>query len=196
VRGRAWLPLVLLATLLFPACRSESPDARAGEAAGEPPAGEAAPEPSPDDALTRLRVVLYYPSASGEGLVAETHEIFKTAAPGDLGKQIVSDLISGPLGPQALPALPTGTELRQLYIDDEVAYVDFSPELKTGIGGGSLEERLAVYAIVNSIALNLPGIRRVGILVEGRPVDTLNGHLDLTRPLRPDRKLIVGGDVV
>ena len=53
-----------------------------------------------------------------------------------------------------------------------------------------MEEILAVYSIVNSIVVNIPGVRRVGILVNGRPLATLNGHLDLRRPLPADFSLI------
>jgi hypothetical protein len=47
-----------------------------------------------------------------------------------------------------------------------------------------------VYSIVNSIALNVPEIQRVGILIDGAAVATLNGHLDTRRPFVPDRSLI------
>jgi hypothetical protein len=56
--------------------------------------------------------------------------------------------------------------------------------------GGSAEEIYTVYAIVNSVALNIPEIRRVGILVEGQPVETLNGHLDLRHPLPPNLSIV------
>jgi hypothetical protein len=83
-------------------------------------------------------------------------------------------------------------------LEDGVAWVDLTEELERGMRGGSAEEILAVYAIVDSIALNVPEIRRVGILVGGRPVETLSGHLDLRRPLPPDRSFIAreAGDVV
>ena len=63
-----------------------------------------------------------------------------------------------------------------------------------GHTGGSAKEMFAVYSIVNSLALNIPEIRRVGILIEGEAVDTLNGHMDLRRPLRPDSSMIVGSN--
>ena len=38
--------------------------------------------------------------------------------------------------------------------------------------------------------------RKVGILVNGRVLATLNGHLDLRRPLPPDYSLILGSIIV
>ena len=94
-------------------------------------------------------------------------------------------------------ALPAGTRLRQVFVlDNGVAYLDFSADLREGMGGGSMEELLTVYAIVDSVVLNIAEIDRVGILVNGRPVATLNGHLDLRRPLPPDYSLILGSIIV
>ena len=81
--------------------------------------------------------------------------------------------------------------MRQVYLYRGVAWVNFSREFLNGVGGGSAAELSAIYAVVNSIALNLEGIERVGILIDGQPVQTLNGHLDLSRPLVPDLRLVL-----
>jgi spore germination protein GerM len=196
-----WMCLLVLAGALVIAssCSSPQPDAE-GPA---PPATEELDttdgEPTTgadivDAPVRRLNVLIYYPAARRDGLVGEPREIFMTAAPGDRAKQILADLISGPATDEGARALPPGTRLRQVFVlEDGTAYIDFSSDLKQGISGGSAEELLAVYSIVNSVALNIPEIRRVGILINGKAVDTLNGHLDLRRPLPPDSSLIVGG---
>jgi hypothetical protein len=43
---------------------------------------------------------------------------------------------------------------------------------------------------VNAVTANLPAIQRVQILIEGREVDTLAGHVDLRRPLERDASLV------
>jgi len=48
-----------------------------------------------------------------------------------------------------------------------------------------------VYAVVNSVAGNFPAVRRVQILLDGLPADTLAGHIDLSRPLTPDLTLLI-----
>ena len=184
--------------MIVPSCSSPQPDAE--EPA--PPATEeldtADAEPTTDaevadEPVRRLNVLIYYPAAGRDGLVGESREIFMTAAPGDRAKQILADLISGPATDKGSRALPPGTRLRQVFVlDNGTAYIDFSSDLKQGISGGSAEELLAVYSIVNSVTLNIPEIRRVGILINGKSVDTLNGHLDLRRPLPPDSSIIVG----
>ena len=163
-----------------PAAAAPPQDAAAGAA------GEAAP-------LGRSTVTLYFPSATGNGLATETREIVDTARPADRGTQIVAALLDGPKSDGLLPAVPSGTTLRQLWVrEDGNAYVDFSEELAQGTSGGSADEILTVYAIVDSLTANVPAIRRVGILVAGREHDTF-GHLDLRRPLSADLTLATKG---
>lgn len=74
--------------------------------------------------------------------------------------------------------------LRALYLDDTgTAYIDLSPvapalkELKAPVEG----ELLAVYALVNSLTLSMSEVRQVRFLMDGREVQTLAGHIDLSR---------------
>ncbi|MEW6400002.1 MAG: GerMN domain-containing protein [Bacillota bacterium] len=50
-------------------------------------------------------------------------------------------------------------------------------------------EALAVAAIVNTLT-EFPDIRQVQILVEGRKVESLAGHADVSRPLTRNERLI------
>jgi len=166
---------------------SQTPAPAEGESDGE----------APGQPLRHLTVEVYFPAAGGNGLIGEYNEIFETVTPGDRVKQIVAELISGPSNPDSLPAVPQGTRLRQAYVlDDGTAFLDFSSDLVEGMGGGSMEELLTVYSIIDSVVLNVSEIRRVGILIEGEIIETLNGHMDLRRPLKPDSKLILGPTVV
>jgi spore germination protein GerM len=134
---------------------------------------------------------LYFPSGETGLLAPESREILATPAAGDRARQILSDLLSGPTQSGYLAAAPPGTRLLQVYVLlDGTAYADFSAELRSGIDAGSEPEILTVYSIVNSLAFNIPEIDRVGILVQGRACDSLNGHLDLRRPLRPNWRII------
>lgn len=156
-------------------------------------ADEAAEAPAP---LREVNVELYFPAANASGLVGEYHEIFDTITPADRVKQIVADLIEGPRTDRALRSLPSQTLLRQAFVlEDGTCWLDFSSDLGATLGGGSHRELLAVYSIVDSIALNVREVRRVGILVNGQPIETLNGHVDLRRPLPPDNAWILGSVV-
>ena len=81
-------------------------------------------------------------------------------------------------------AVPAGTTLRALYLTaNGAAYVDFSRDIMTAHPGGSLDELLTIYSIVNALTMNLPAVTSVQVLVDGKEADTLAGHVDLRRPL-------------
>ena len=80
--------------------------------------------------------------------------------------------------------IPKGTRLLGLKIEGDLATVNLSREFKTRFAGGSEEEALAIGVIVRT-AGQFPEIRRVRLLVEGKPIDSL-GHFDLSEPLDVD----------
>jgi spore germination protein GerM len=177
----------------------ETTDGAAAEVAEDDTASgsETETEEQADEPLRTATVEIYFPSALSDGLVGEFRQIFDTVTPGDRAKQIVADLISGPTSDDCLRAVSPSTRLRQAYVlTDGTAYLDFSSELTEGLGGGSMKELLTVYAIVDSVAFGVREIRRVAILVNGRPLETMNGHLDLRRPLKPNSQWILGSIVV
>jgi hypothetical protein len=49
---------------------------------------------------------------------------------------------------------------------------------------------MTVYAIVNSILLNFDEVNKVRLLIEGKSVDTLAGHIDCSEPFVADRSFI------
>jgi spore germination protein GerM len=82
--------------------------------------------------------------------------------------------------------IPSGTTLKGLYLSPEgVAFVDLSAEAGRA-HVGALDEIFIVYSIVDTLTDNLPAITAVQLLVEGRQVDTLAGHVDVRRPVIKD----------
>jgi hypothetical protein len=77
--------------------------------------------------------------------------------------------------------LPAEATLLGFYIlPDGTAVADFSETLSTGTPSGILSEQLAVDSITRTLESNVPGLRRLKILIHGQEVDTLAGHVDLT----------------
>ncbi len=85
--------------------------------------------------------------------------------------------------------LPPGTRLLSVKLKGDILYADFSRELIERHGGGSSGELITVYSIVNTVTLNFPQIKKVQILVEGQKKDTIAGHIDISEPLGPLRKV-------
>lgn len=163
----------------------------AGDASGEaPPAGEATEDTG--QAQRSINVRLFFNSPDEPGLVMEEREV---AFSSDLSVQlrtVVAELVKGPKAGSTLAAtLPPQTQVLDVFVTARgVAYVDLSSEATKGHWGGVSEELRSVYSVVNSLTVNFPAIRRVQILVDDRPAQTLAGHVDLSRPLMPDLTLL------
>jgi spore germination protein GerM len=182
---------LLAAAILLAGCGRTPQQGRQQQDDQQQPATEqTATTSTTDTSLPKTTITLYFPSATDDRLVAETREIVDTARPTDRGTQVLVELLAGPKSKDALPAVPEGTTLRQLWIAKSgIAWADFSDDLETGLEGGSSDELLAVYSIVDSLTANVPQIKRVGVLVGGKERETLAGHVDIRRPLPAESKL-------
>jgi len=134
----------------------------------------------------RLREVrLYFGSADGEYLGSETREIEDCPEETDCIRSMVQALVNGPVS-DLIPVLPLHTIVRSVTVDGGTAVIDFSRDLISAYPGGSSSELLTVYSLANSLAENFPHIRQVQIIVEGEPIESLNGHVDLRDPVQAD----------
>lgn len=157
-----------------------------------PPASQPAAPAAPEEAR-KIHATLFYVSDDGGGLVSLSREVPYGATPAEQARQILDAQIHPPPSGY-VSAIPKGTTLRTLYITSNgEAYADFSKEIVTGHTGGSLDEALTVYTIVDALTVNLPSITTVQILVDGKGVDTLVGHLDLRHPLARSLKWVKKG---
>lgn len=153
------------------------------------PASSEAAQPAPAD-VRRIRASLFFVSEDGMRLVAVDREVPYGENTTEQARAILTELL-GPAPAPLAPALPGGTTLRGVYITDRgEAYVDLSGTATSAHRGGSLDELFSVYAVVNTLTTNLPAIAAVQILVEGREVDSLAGHIDLRHPLQKNLKWV------
>ena len=159
------------------------------EPAAAPPKRAPAAAAPAADAGKRISVKLYFAKEDVPSLAPEEREV---AYASDLSEQIrtvVEELVKGSKEGR-LPALPPETKVHGVFVSARgTAYVDLSKEAAAS-GAGSLAERLSVYAVVDSIVANFPAIRRVQILVDDKPAETLLGHVDLSHPLPADMTLV------
>lgn len=87
-----------------------------------------------------------------------------------------------PAGSGLLRAVPEGTRLLGLAQEGDLVTAKFSREIMSNFNGGARLEELLVYAIVNTLT-QFPKIKRVQILVDGRRVESLGGHVGVAEPL-------------
>jgi hypothetical protein len=143
---------------------------------------------APAAAQPKIKATLFYISEDGLSLPGVQRDVPFGDPVVEQAKRIVEAELAPAPAPYVSP-IPAGTTLRALYIGDRGdAFVDLSNDVRTGHSGGSLDELFTTYAIVNALTVNLPAVTRVQILVDGKEVDTLAGHVDLRRPLQKNLK--------
>lgn len=102
--------------------------------------------------------------------------------------QLALDLLIRVRDAGMLPPLPRETVIREVWVSPAgIAYVDFAESFPDLLDGGSMSEIHAVYGVVATLTSSFPNIRAVQFLINGEDVDTLNGHIDLSRPIEPLR---------
>jgi spore germination protein GerM len=154
------------------------------DAAPAPAAAATAPAETPHIAAT-----LFYATPEGDALAPIRREVPLAEGLVAQGRQLLIAQFAPPPSPY-ISAIPAGTTLRAFYVTDKGdAFVDLSG-ITAAHPGGSLTELLTVYAIVNAVTANLPAVKRVQILVDGKEVDTIAGHVDVRRPLARDTSLV------
>jgi germination protein M len=129
-------------------------------------------------------VKLYFSDPQAEHLMLEERKVIALPYIGQEAKEILKELIKGPLDSSLKPTIPLQTEVEDVYLKDDCFYVNFSLALKEKHPGGSSGELLTIYSIVNTLLINFPSQSRVQILIQDKPAETLAGHIDIRNPLR------------
>lgn len=137
-------------------------------------------------AAATMSVTVYYATKDAMYLVPETRTVPKSDHP---AQTAVEQLLSEPKNAALVRTLPEGTKVKGITVKDHIAYVDFDGTLLKKGHGGSAGEILAVGSIVNTLT-EFPEIYKVQIMVEGKKVETLYGHLDTSEPLSRSEEII------
>jgi spore germination protein GerM len=138
----------------------------------------------------KITATLYFVSEDGLALDGVQREVPFGETVLDQAKLIVTAQLAAAVDP-LVSAIPPGTTLRALYLTERGdAFVDLSADARIRHTGGALDELFTVYTIVNVLTANLPAVTRVQILIEGKEVDTLAGHVDLRHPLQKNLKWV------
>jgi len=100
---------------------------------------------------------------------------------------VVRELVKGSANSAVPRLLPADTIVRGAYLlPDGTAFVDLGgPTLTQGWATGSHQELMAVYSVVETVTVNFPEVKRVRMLVNGEPAETLGGHVSLSRAFSP-----------
>jgi len=131
----------------------------------------------------KIKARLFYVADDGVHLVRQERDVPYGEGTLEQAREIIAAQVA-PAGEPLVSAIPAGTTVRALFLTERgEAYVDVSREILSGHSGGTIAELLTVYTIVDALTDNLPGVTAVQLLVDGKQLDTLAGHVDLRAPL-------------
>lgn len=165
-----------------------SPPAQTGESAagstdreklaGAP--GQAPPPIGPTPKDRTARVFLYFGDSQAQHVIPEEREV--VLGEGSVEEAVVRELLKGPEDPNLYGILPRGTRVLSVKNVAGTVFVNFSRELQTNHPGGSAGEMMTMLSLVYSLT-DLPQVKQVQILVEGKKEEVLSAHLTIINPL-------------
>jgi len=134
-----------------------------------------------------VRTVRLFYESPDMMLVPETRNVALPENPAGALSVVARELLKGSANASVPRLFPADTVVRAAYLlPDGTAFVDLGgPTLTGGWGTGSHEELMAVYSLVQTVTANFAEAKRVRILVNGEPAETLGGHVSLARALKP-----------
>lgn len=127
------------------------------------------------------RVTLFVAYDDPGVLHAQTARIPLPSVRQQRAEELLRALIAVYLDKSSPHALPPGSDIRSVYlVDPGLAVIDVNAALADGHRSGVLSEGLTIASLIQTLSVNLPGILKVKILVEGQERQTLAGHADLS----------------
>lgn len=118
--------------------------------------------------------IIYYPDPEIEKLI-ETDVVIDIAPDRKIEEIIIDQLKTGDY-----QVLPPYVELLNVYTHNGICFIDFSSEFLSMPIKEGLNERLVVYAIVNSL-IELDHVSTVQILINGNVVSDFKGNFSMNR---------------
>ena len=161
-----------------PAVKPDNPSKPAPDTPSKPAPNAPAKNEKTEHALN---VKVYYPDDSGMRLVEVEREILVDDSV-DKYTAAVETLMEEPDEENLTRIFPKNAALRSVTVRDGLATVDFDGSLLKGFVGGSTGEEFLVGSVVDTLT-NFPEVKRVKFLIDGKEIETLSGHMDLSTPL-------------
>ena len=141
----------------------------------------------------KQQIVLYFSDANERFLVPENRYIPKENNPDEQAREVVKALLVGSKT-KLVNTFPQKVTLEELKIDkNQIAYVSFDRSLIQKHPGSSSSELATIYSLTNSLVQNVPEIKKVKLLVNGKEIESIKGHIDTRHPFSMNKELMAQG---
>jgi len=138
----------------------------------------------------KIEATLYFSDANERYLLPEKRFLIKETLPENQAVEMVHALIKGSTS-GLTNTFPEKAELLDIKKEGkDTLVVNFRESLVKNHPGGSAAEMATVYSLTNTLTANLPDIKNVKILIEGKSRESLKGHIGLDKPFHANRELI------
>jgi hypothetical protein len=134
-----------------------------------------------------LRMVrLYFGAMDRVALVPEERAIVDPGGPEKLAEAIAAEVFQGSATGMGVEGFSSDTRVLAFYLaPDGTGYLDLDGAFLASWPQGDGLEWVSLGSLVRSICENVPGVRCVYILVDGRIVSASPGSIPLDLPLEP-----------
>ena len=139
----------------------------------------------------KTTLTLYFGDQNAMYLVAEARQV-EIKEGEKTEKLVVKELLKGPVNEKLIALFDPEVKVLSTETKDGVCFVNFSEELATKPSGGSAEELLMVYSVVNSLC-ELENVEKVQFLIEGKKVESL-AHMDMSEPFAANTELLISNN--
>lgn len=136
------------------------------------------------------KLLVYFPRLPDIRFTAEEIELESNISKEEKIRLIINRLIEGSEKANLIDVIPRGSKLNNVYIKENIAFIDFSKEFVENHPGGSLGEYNTIYSIVNSLT-EINGIEQVVFLIDGERQTAYKGHTQFDIPIQRDETMIV-----
>jgi hypothetical protein len=138
----------------------------------------------------RQQVTLYFSDTNERFLFPEKRYIPQDKSREGQATELIKALVDGSKTGLVNTFSPK-TDIISVKIEsDQTARINFGQNLATNHPGGSASEMATVYSLANTLITNIPEIKKVKILIEGKEQESLKGHIDIRNPFSFNKELI------
>lgn len=170
---------VMCMALLVAGCDNNSNSQ--GDTASEKKIETETTKPEEKPAAKDMEIKVYFPDENATKLIVEKRTISLKQGE-DKYALVLDELLKGPKDKSLVRVFPQNAKVKSVKVENGTATVDFNKALKSEFKGGSTGEELLVESLVNTLT-DFSEVKRVKILIEGKSIESLSGHMDLSTTL-------------
>jgi hypothetical protein len=128
------------------------------------------------------QAVTLFVAYDDEGLLRQRQvSVTLPAEPSERARQALRALLAVYLEQPSPHPLGNGSDVNDVYlIGDNTAVIDMNAAFAEAHRSGILVEQMTIVSMLQTVSVAVPKITRVRILIDGKPRETLAGHVDLS----------------